>query len=139
LTEGLPVILLEAFAAGVPVVASAVGGIPEVVEEGRSGHLVPPGDAEALARRIVAMFGEGIDRRAMGAAGRERVRREFSFEQQAQQYLELIDELARGERVRAAGLRPGGDASLAENFGIPSGSLAAGPQPGGSLTNVGAR
>ena len=52
-TEGLPVVLLEAFAAGVPAVATAVGGIPEVLEEGKSGYLVPPGDPPALARRIL--------------------------------------------------------------------------------------
>ncbi len=51
-TEGLPNIVLESFAAGVPVIATAVGGTPEVIEEGVSGHLVPPGHADALARRI---------------------------------------------------------------------------------------
>ena len=47
--EGVPVVLMEAMAAGVPVVATQIAGIPELVEDGVSGFLVPPGDAEALA------------------------------------------------------------------------------------------
>ncbi|HKR66191.1 MAG TPA: glycosyltransferase [Thermoanaerobaculia bacterium] len=52
LDDAFPTVLLEALAAGLPIVASRVGGIPEIVEEGVTGHLVPPGDADALARAI---------------------------------------------------------------------------------------
>jgi glycosyltransferase involved in cell wall biosynthesis len=93
-TEGLPVFLLEAFAAGVPMVATAVGGIPEVLEEGRSGYLVPSGDAAALGRRILDALRDADACRAMGRYARERVRRDFSFERQGRQYSELFARLA---------------------------------------------
>lgn len=95
-TEGLPVALLEAFAAGLPVVASAVGGIPEVVEEGVNGYLVPSGDAAALARRILDLAARPKDFRAvLGTAGQQRVRDDFSLEAQGEQYRQLFDDLLR--------------------------------------------
>lgn len=93
ITEGLPVFLLEAFAAGVPMVATAVGGIPEVLEEGRSGYLVASGDAAGLGRRILDAVRDDDVRHAMGRHGLERVRRDFSFERQARQYLDLFARL----------------------------------------------
>jgi glycosyltransferase involved in cell wall biosynthesis len=89
-TEGLPVALLEIFAAGVPVVATAVGGIPEVVEEGVNGHLVPAGDPTALAGRIVDLARSAAHRQALGDNGRRRVREEFSVAAQAEEYLRLF-------------------------------------------------
>ena len=68
-TEGLPVVLLEAFAANVPAVATAVGGTPEVIEEGLSGYLVRPGDPSALAERILDAFRDEGVRRGMGEQG----------------------------------------------------------------------
>jgi glycosyltransferase involved in cell wall biosynthesis len=93
-TEGLPVIVLEALAAGVPVVATAVGGTPEVIEEGVSGYLVPPGDAAALARRLTELLGAASQRTAMGECGRQQVRERFTFEVQAARYQELFETLA---------------------------------------------
>src|SRR5262245_14539104 len=78
-TEGLPNVVLEAFAAGVPVVATAVGGTPEVVEDGHSGFLVPPGDAPRLAQRVAELLANEARRRAMGQCGRWRVLQEFTF------------------------------------------------------------
>jgi glycosyltransferase involved in cell wall biosynthesis len=94
-TEGLPNVVLEAFAAGVPVVATAVGGTPEAVEDGVSGYLVPPGDPPALARRILDALSDEPRRRAMGQQGRNRVVREFSFKNQSGSYLRLFQELSR--------------------------------------------
>ncbi len=92
-TEGLPVVLLEAFAAGVPAVATAVGGTPEVIEEGQSGYLVRPGDPGALAQRILdSLQDEGV-RRAMGRHGKRRAREDFSFERQSETYQRLFCKL----------------------------------------------
>jgi glycosyltransferase involved in cell wall biosynthesis len=83
LTEGLPVILLEALAAGVPAVSTAVGGTPEVIEDGVHGYLVPAGDTDALARRILDALRDDAGRRAMGERGRVRVRELFTLATQS--------------------------------------------------------
>ena len=92
-TEGLPNIALEAFCAGVPVVGTAVGGIPEVVEDGVSGYLVPPGDPQALARGILAALSSEDRRRLMGERGRKRVADDFTFPGMVTQYQQLFAEL----------------------------------------------
>lgn len=97
-TEGLPVIVLEALAARVPVVATAVGGVPEVIEDGLSGYLVPPGDPAALARRIQDALRVESVRLAMGQRGRQRVAHEFSFAEQSAQYQRLLARLTRSVR-----------------------------------------
>lgn len=92
-TEGLPVILLETGAAGVPTVSTAVGGVPEVIDDGQSGLLAPAGDAAALARHLIALLDDEPRRLAMGRAARERVRRDFSFAAMGQKYFELFQRL----------------------------------------------
>jgi glycosyltransferase involved in cell wall biosynthesis len=81
LREGMGVALLESMASGVAVLASAVGGIPEVIEDGVSGRLVPPGDREALTRVMAELLDNADQRRRLGAAGRQRVINGFSIEQ----------------------------------------------------------
>lgn len=76
--ENLPISILEAMAAGVPVVATRVGGIAELVEEGRTGVLVGPEDPRALAAAIDELARDAARRRAMGRAGLDRVRASFS-------------------------------------------------------------
>lgn len=76
--EGLPLVVLEAMAQGRAVIATAVGGTPELVSDGETGLLVPPQDVEALARAIDALLGDPARAEHMGAAGRLRVRQEFS-------------------------------------------------------------
>jgi glycosyltransferase involved in cell wall biosynthesis len=78
LTEGSPLVTLEAMAAGVPVVASAVGGIPDQVRDGKEGLLVPPGDTGAMDDAIVALLRDPARARSLGEAGRRRVTTEFS-------------------------------------------------------------
>jgi len=71
-SDGSPLVVLEALTAGVPVVASAVGGIPDQVRDGREALLVPPGDAVALAAALRAVLTDPARARALGAAGRRR-------------------------------------------------------------------
>src|SRR5262249_6269079 len=92
-TEGLPNVVLEAFAAAVPVVSTAVGGTPELIDDGVSGYLVTAGDAEALAARLRDVLAYEGRRRTMGEAGQRRVRESFTFAAQAQRYEQLFDEL----------------------------------------------
>jgi glycosyltransferase involved in cell wall biosynthesis len=101
-TEGLPNIVLEAFASGVPVVATAVGGTPEVIEDSLSGYLVPARDANALAGRIRDALASAERLREMGFQGRQRVLEQFTFAGQAQQYRRLF------ERLRSASAASGG-------------------------------
>jgi glycosyltransferase involved in cell wall biosynthesis len=89
-TEGLPNVALEAGAAGIPVVATAVGGTPEVVADGVTGFLVPPGDPAALAAKLGELLRDPRLRRTMGEAGRRRMRERFTFAAQAAAYLKLF-------------------------------------------------
>ena len=79
-TEGLPVSILEAMAFGLPVVASRVGGIPEIVEHGITGILVRPDDPEAIASAIIGLLENPAKARKMGMSGRLRVKRDFGIE-----------------------------------------------------------
>jgi len=88
--EGIPVALMEAMASGLPVVSSQLSGIPELVENGREGLLVPPADPEALAAALERLAGDPELRRRMGSAGREKVRRAFDLERSAEALLELL-------------------------------------------------
>jgi glycosyltransferase involved in cell wall biosynthesis len=92
-TEGLPNVVLEACAAGVPVLATAVGGTPEVLQEGVNGFLVPPGKPQVLADRLLAALASEERLRQMGLQGRQRVLEGFTFAAQAAQYAALFDEL----------------------------------------------
>jgi glycosyltransferase involved in cell wall biosynthesis len=92
-TEGLPNAVLEAFGAGVPVVATAVGGTPEVIEDGESGFLVPAGDAEKMAERISVSLDNAAELPEMGRKGRMCVQEKFGFAMQAHLYRELFDRL----------------------------------------------
>jgi glycosyltransferase involved in cell wall biosynthesis len=76
--EGLGVSLLQAAAAGIPIVATRVGGIPEVVHDGVNGLLVPPNDALALTSAVILLLGDPNRTSAMGQAGRQLIRKEFS-------------------------------------------------------------
>jgi glycosyltransferase involved in cell wall biosynthesis len=79
--EAFPTALLEAMAAGVPVIATSVGGIPEIVSDGEDGILVPsPPEPEGVAAALAALLEDDARRRQMGECGRERFAREFSGE-----------------------------------------------------------
>ena len=78
--DPFPLVILEAMRAGCAVVASGHGGAPEMIEDGRSGLLVPPGDAGALAEAIASLVGDPALRSRLGAAARARVAAEFTNE-----------------------------------------------------------
>ena len=78
--EGLPISILEAMRAGLPVVASDVGGVREEVVEGQTGFLFPPGDVGAARDRIGSLLADPTLRNRMGAAGRRRYEELFSLE-----------------------------------------------------------
>ncbi|HWL33698.1 MAG TPA: glycosyltransferase family 4 protein [Gaiellaceae bacterium] len=100
-SEGLPLSILEAMAAALPVVASSVGGVPEAVEDGETGLLVPPRDPVRLAAALERLLVEPALRRRLGANGRERVREHFGLEAFRQAHVDVYRrELVR--RGRAA-------------------------------------
>jgi glycosyltransferase involved in cell wall biosynthesis len=88
-TEGISLTLLEAQARGLPVVATAVGGSPEVVEAGKTGLLAPARDPEALAQAILTLLADPVGGRNMGKAGRERVEKCFDIKTMTRQYESL--------------------------------------------------
>jgi glycosyltransferase involved in cell wall biosynthesis len=95
LWEGMPNALLEAMAAGLPSVATAVGAVPEMVADGREAILVPPGDAGALARALAELAGSPARRHEMGARARRRLEETYRIEATVEQTERLYDELAR--------------------------------------------
>jgi glycosyltransferase involved in cell wall biosynthesis len=88
--EGVPVVLMEALAARVPVVATRVAGVGELVEDGASGLTVPPGDATALAEAIDRLLADPALRARMGEAGRARVVADFDATREARRLLALL-------------------------------------------------
>ncbi len=100
LTEGISLTLLEAMAVGLPVVATAVGGNPEIVIQDETGLLVPAGDPAAMAKAIVSMCRNQSQWQALGTAGRERVVRNFDVHRMARDYERLYQELHRTKRHR---------------------------------------
>lgn len=97
-TEGLGVVLLEAMASNVPVLASAAGGITDVVVDGESGSLVPPGDPAALAAALQRLRSDSELRARLAAGGIARVRDEFSWDAIADRWAAVYREAAPGKR-----------------------------------------
>lgn len=88
-SEGFPVSVLEAMAAGLPVVATDVGGVAQAVEDGETGFLVPAADSEALTRALERLVSDADLRRRLGAAGRARALRLFDVPRYRASYVEL--------------------------------------------------
>ena len=91
--EGISNAILEAMAARLPIVATAVGGTPEIVRDGENGFLVPPGAPAALAPRLLELLDDAPLCARMGARGRRIVEREFSVEQMRASYDALYEDL----------------------------------------------
>jgi glycosyltransferase involved in cell wall biosynthesis len=92
--EGLGTSLLDAMAFGLPVVATAAGGIPEAVEDGVTGRVAPPRDPAALAEALADVLGDEDRRRAYGAAGRRRFLERFTADHMVDETLRVLEELA---------------------------------------------
>jgi glycosyltransferase involved in cell wall biosynthesis len=94
LMEGFGIVLLEAMMMERPVVATAVGGLPEIVEDQATGFLVPPGNSSALAEKILSLLRGPAIRERLGQAGRARVLEHFSIDRMISQLRKLYGELA---------------------------------------------
>jgi glycosyltransferase involved in cell wall biosynthesis len=105
LSEGLSNVVLEGMAAGVPVVATSVGGTPEMIDHGVTGLLVPPHDAASMADAITALLADPALARTIGRAGQQKVTQQFSLESTVAQTEHLYERLLRsspgGRRVMA--------------------------------------
>jgi glycosyltransferase involved in cell wall biosynthesis len=101
LGEALGMTILEAMAAGRPVVATNVGGIPECVQSGKTGILVPPRSGDALARAVTRLFADRTEREKLIQAGRQHVRKHFSTESQATAIEAAFSQVV-AKRARAA-------------------------------------
>ena len=94
--EGMPNCVLEAMAAGLPVVTTNVGGCPELVEQGRTGYLVGPGDTAAFSGALCRLLDDPVLRSRMGRAARARVRERFTLETMAEANVRLYERLTAG-------------------------------------------
>jgi L-malate glycosyltransferase len=94
ISEGIPLTLIEAMAAGVPVVSTNVGGVSEVIEDGASGYLAPSGDPGGLADAVLALAADVRLRREFGGRGQARANARFSEELMHREYCEAYDQNA---------------------------------------------
>jgi glycosyltransferase involved in cell wall biosynthesis len=105
LWDNHPTVCLEAMSCGRAVVASRAGGIPEIIEHGRTGHLVPPGSSYALAQGIVELLADPARRSALGRAARARMEAHYSVERVFDETIALYERLLSAKWVSALGSR----------------------------------
>lgn len=139
LYEGSSLAVLEAMAAGVPVVSSAIGGTDELIDDGSSGLLVPPGDAEELAAALRRLLGDAGLRDALAAQARERVERDLTRERMAARvtgvYRELLGEVSEAAEALPESRRNPVLRRSDWRFALPEAELVAKhwlPLPGGA-------
>jgi glycosyltransferase involved in cell wall biosynthesis len=94
--DASPIAVIEAMAAGLPVIATNVGGVPDIVEDGKTGLLVPPADPVALAESLARLLGDPGERQQFGLAGRARAREKFSQESMVSAVAAIYDRLLAG-------------------------------------------
>jgi glycosyltransferase involved in cell wall biosynthesis len=98
--EGFPNVLLEAMAMTKAVIATSVGGIPELIESGENGILVPPSDGKALAQAILSLLEDRGKRAELGARAQEKMREEFTLDRMLNQYEALYLSLLREKGIK---------------------------------------
>ncbi|HEX6039064.1 glycosyltransferase family 4 protein [Longimicrobium sp.] len=101
-SEGVPNVVMEAMAAGKPVLATAVSGVPELVVDGETGLLIPPRDADAIADGLIRLGTDAALRARLGAAGMARVREHFTLETMVDGYDRLLRDVAASRPGRSA-------------------------------------
>jgi glycosyltransferase involved in cell wall biosynthesis len=124
--EGMPMVLLEAAAAALPIVTTDVGGNGQLVQHQENGFLIPPGSPEDLANAMLRLMRlPEPERRAMGARGRELIRSRFSLSQTVEQWEEVYRDVLSRKGLDAG---PGGSRRLAEplSTGVISGDGSGG-------------
>jgi glycosyltransferase involved in cell wall biosynthesis len=95
-SEGLSITLLESMQCGIPVVATRVGGNPEVVVDGETGYLVKPGDASDFASHVVKLLQNRDLRKKMGGEARKRVEKHFRMSDVASRYIGIYEDCCKG-------------------------------------------
>ena len=91
--EGLPIVILEAMACGLPVIGTRVGGIPEEIENEKNGILIDKGDSAALSRAIQYLIYDKENAKKMGSIGREIVKEKFSWQQNVEKVVKIYKQL----------------------------------------------
>jgi starch synthase len=91
--ESFGLVLAEAMAAGLPIVSTRVGAVPEVVRDGETGVLIPPDDPEACARAINSLLDDTVRMKEMGRKGRERAMQFFTWEKVAERVAQCYEEI----------------------------------------------
>ncbi|WP_346293303.1 glycosyltransferase [Sphaerothrix gracilis] len=89
--EGVPVVLMEAMATQIPVIATRIAGISELVDDGYSGYLVPPGNTASLREKIEVLLQDADRRQEMGRRGRQKIEAEFSISSEAKKFKQVMD------------------------------------------------
>ncbi|KQW43266.1 MULTISPECIES: glycosyltransferase [unclassified Roseateles] len=105
-SEAMPLALMEAMASGLPVVATRVGGVPALIEQGRSGWLVAPGDFDDMAGRCAALVADPALRRRMGECGRQRAEARFDLADSVAAVGRLMQRLVHGDDAMALAMPP---------------------------------
>jgi glycosyltransferase involved in cell wall biosynthesis len=98
LREGLPNVLLEAMAYGIPLVATAVAGIPRLIDGESNGVLIPPSDAKSIADAITQLIHNPCDREKLGAGGRTTVEQRFCFQTRMTKIVDAYEQLPGSKR-----------------------------------------
>jgi sugar transferase (PEP-CTERM/EpsH1 system associated) len=103
LAEGISNTILEAMATSLPIVATRVGGNPELIEDGLTGRLVPPANSDAMAQAVVAYLSDPVSARRHGRAARLAVERKFALGRMVKAYEQLYESLLPGPRADSSG------------------------------------